>query len=161
MITVQFYDVLKWSSTLGSYTVFGHYITSLSSLWRLIWRYWTTRMFVSSQLYFMQYMGLCVFSLPFYLMVIVRIPVLDLIIIIKSDVWPICHCLGLGNETIALNNRMSCYIPILLSCMAHNNSGIIFGWMNYVTLVIAIKFINPYAMNWRVTKWLLRDWNPR
>ena len=49
-----------------------------------------------SQLYFLQYMGLCVFSLPISLMVIVRIPVLDLIIIIKSEVWlwPICHCLG-------------------------------------------------------------------
>ena len=51
------------------------------------------------QLSFIQYMGLCVFSLPIYLMMIVRIRVLYLIIIIKSAVSPLCHCLGLGNET--------------------------------------------------------------
>ena len=52
-----------------------------------------------SQLLFMQYMGLCGFSLPIYLMMIVRISVPDLIIIInKSELWPICHCLGLGHE---------------------------------------------------------------
>ena len=38
------------------------------------------------------YMGLCVFSWPFSLMVIVRINLLYLIIIIKSEVWPIYHC---------------------------------------------------------------------
>ena len=32
------------------------------------------------------------FSLPISLMMIVRIRVLYLIIIIKSEVWPICHC---------------------------------------------------------------------
>ena len=53
-----------------------------------------------SQLSFMQHMGLCIFSLPIYLMIIVSICVLYLITIIKSEVWPICHCLGLGNETV-------------------------------------------------------------
>ena len=33
-------------------------------------------------------------------LMIVRIYLLYLIIIIKSDVWPICHCLGLGHETM-------------------------------------------------------------
>ena len=33
-------------------------------------------------------------------MMIARKPVLDLIIIIKSEVWPISHCLGLGHETM-------------------------------------------------------------
>ena len=46
----------------------------------------------------MQYLGLCVFSLPTSLMIIVRIRVL--IVIPKSVVWPICHCLGLGHETM-------------------------------------------------------------
>ena len=54
-----------------------------------------------SQLSFMQYMGLCVFSLPIYLMMIVIIHALKLIIdIIKSEVWPIYHYLGLGHETM-------------------------------------------------------------
>ena len=29
-----------------------------------------------------------------------RIRVLYFIIIIKSEVWPVCHCLGLGHETV-------------------------------------------------------------
>ena len=53
-----------------------------------------------SQVSFMQYMGLCVFSLPISLTMIVKILVLCLIIIIKSEVWLICHCFGLGHETI-------------------------------------------------------------
>ena len=44
--------------------------------------------------------GLHVSSLPISLGIIVRIRVLHLIIIIKSEVWPICDCVGLGHETI-------------------------------------------------------------
>ena len=47
-------------------------------------------------------MVLCVFRLPISIMMIVGIHVLYLMIIIKSEVWPICHYLGLGHE----NNRM-------------------------------------------------------
>ena len=39
------------------------------------------------------------FSLPIYLMMIVQIRVLYGIIIIKSEVLPLCHYLGLGQET--------------------------------------------------------------
>ena len=53
-----------------------------------------------SVLYFMQYIGFCVFSLPISLMIIVRIPVHDIIIIIISEVWPIVHCLVLGHEAM-------------------------------------------------------------
>ena len=59
---------------------------------------------------FMQYMGLCVFSLPISLMMIVRIPVFDLIIIIKSGVWPICHCLGSVHETIVCAVCLSIFL---------------------------------------------------
>ena len=53
-----------------------------------------------SQLSHMQYKGLCVFILPISLMVVVRILVYFFpIVIIISEVWPICHCLGLGHET--------------------------------------------------------------
>ena len=48
----------------------------------------------------MQYVGLCVFSLPISLVMIERIYILCLIIIIKSEVWIITHCLGLGHETM-------------------------------------------------------------
>ena len=56
---------------------FADYSFSLSSFCRLIWRHWSTKMLVRyklpsvclrlrqfSQLSFVQYMGLCVFSLP-------------------------------------------------------------------------------------------------
>ena len=44
-------------------------------------------------------------------MKIVRIRVLYLIIIIKSEVWPICHCLGLGHETMVC----AVCLPVFLS----------------------------------------------
>ena len=110
-IAVQAYDVRIYSSTLwadGGIRVFAHQITLLSWLCRPIWRYWTCHVTVSSvclrfsqfsQLSFMQYMGLCLLSSPIPL-IIVRICILYLIIIIKSDLWSIFHCLGLGHETM-------------------------------------------------------------
>ena len=73
-------------------------------LLQLIWWYFLSnvclRLSQVSQFSFMQYiMELCVFILPFYLVMIVRIRVLYLIII-KSEVWPTCHCIGLGHETM-------------------------------------------------------------
>ena len=78
----------KWSDTLwpvGRVRLFADYTISLSSLCRPIWRHWTTKMLVRymlpsvylrlrqfSQLSFVQYMGLCVFSLPNSPVMIVR-----------------------------------------------------------------------------------------
>ena len=84
--------------------MFAHYTISLSSLCKLLWRHWTYKMFVRyslpsaqvrlsmfSQLYIIQYMGLCVFSLPISLVMIEKIDILCVIIIIKSEVWTIIH----------------------------------------------------------------------
>ena len=65
---------------------------SLSSVW--------VRLSIFSQLSNIQYVGLCVFSLPISFVMIERIYILCLIIIIKSEVWTISHCLGLGHETM-------------------------------------------------------------
>ena len=113
---MQTYDVCKWLSTLcadGCIHLFAHYTTSLTSSCRCIWKYWNSKMLVRYillnvclrlspfyQLSFVQFMGLCVVSLPISVVMTVRISVLYLIIIIKSEVWPICHCLGLGHETM-------------------------------------------------------------
>ena len=79
------------------------------------YHYWTSKMLVRYiQLSFMQYMGLCVISLPISLMMIVRICVLYLITIIKSEVWPICHCLGLGHETMKMRCMFFFFFYILL-----------------------------------------------
>ena len=70
------YGICKWSDTLwpvGRVRLFADYIISLSSLCRLIWRHWTTKMLVRylmpsvclrlrqfSHISVIQYMGLCV-----------------------------------------------------------------------------------------------------
>ena len=64
----------------------------LSSVW--------VRLGIFSPLSIIQYVGLYVFSLPISLVMIERIYILCLIIIIKSEVWSISHCLGLGHETM-------------------------------------------------------------
>ena len=64
---------------------------SLSTVW--------VRLSIFSQLSIIQYVGLCVFSLPISFVMIERIYIFCLIIIIKSEVWTITHCLGLGYET--------------------------------------------------------------
>ena len=65
----------------------------LSSVW--------VRLSIFSTLSIIQYVGLYVFSLPISLVMIERMYILCLIIIIiKSEVWTITHCLGLGHETM-------------------------------------------------------------
>ena len=82
------YGICKRSDTLwpvGRVRLFADYTISLSSLCRLIWRHWTTKMLVRYMLpsvclrlrqffqwSFIQYMGLCVFSLPISPVMIVR-----------------------------------------------------------------------------------------
>ena len=88
--------------------LFVHNSISLSSLCKLFWRQWTdkmpvryilsrvwVRLSIFSQLSIIQYMGLCVFSLPISLVMIGRIYTMSysrgLITIIKSEVWTVTH----------------------------------------------------------------------
>ena len=88
------YAIWKRSDTLwpvGPVRLFQHYtISLLSSLCRLIWRHWTTKMLVRYMLpsvcvrlrqlshsSIIQYMGLCVFSLPISPVMIVRMRTLS------------------------------------------------------------------------------------
>ena len=64
-----------------------------------------------------QYMGLCVFSLPISLVMMERMYILCFIIIIQSEVWTIVHCLGSGHETMVC--AVCLYIPIK-KLKAHN-----------------------------------------
>ena len=59
-----------------------------------------------------QYVGLCVFSLPTPLVMIEKIYILCLIIIIKSDVWTIIHYLWLGHETMVCTVCLSIFLWI-------------------------------------------------
>ena len=74
----------------------------LSSVW--------VRLSIFSQLSIIQYVGLCIFSLPISFVVIERIYILCIIIIIKSEVWTITHCLGLGHETIVCTVCLSIFL---------------------------------------------------
>ena len=110
------YDECEYSDTfwLADRTrLFVQYTISLSSLCKIIWRHWTykmpvryilssvwVRLSIFSPLSIIQYLGLHVFSLPISVVMIERIYILCLIIIIKSEVWTITHCLGLGHETM-------------------------------------------------------------
>ena len=58
---------------------------NLSSVW--------VRLSIFSQLSIIQYVGLCVYSVPISFVMIERIYMLCLIIIIKSEVWSITRCL--------------------------------------------------------------------
>ena len=93
--------------------LFVQYTISLSSLCKLIWRHWIyempvryilssvwVRLSIFSPLSIIQYVGLDVFSSPISFVMIERIYMLCLIIIIKSEVWTITHCVGLRHETM-------------------------------------------------------------
>ena len=95
-----------------------------------IWRHWTykmpvrynlcclwVRLSIFSQLSIIQYVGLCVFSLPISFVMIHRIYILCLIIIIKSEVWTITHCLGLGHETMVCAVCLSIFINMSSVCV--------------------------------------------
>ena len=92
-----------------------------------IWRHWTykmpvrynlssvwVRLSIFSQLSIIQYVGLCVFSSPISFVMIERIYILCLIIIIKSKVWTITHCLGLGHETVLCAVCLSIFLFLFL-----------------------------------------------
>ena len=75
----------------GNQKMSVRYIVSCVSLW----------LSLSSPIYFMQYMGMCVFSLTISLMMVVRIFIFHLFIIIKPD--------------IQITSNVSCYV-IKVSC---------------------------------------------
>ena len=88
-----------------------------------IWRHWTykmpvrynlpsvwVRLSIFSQLSIIQYVGPCVFSLPIHLWWLWWYILCRIIIIIKSEVWTITHCLGLGHETMVCTVCLSIFL---------------------------------------------------
>ena len=125
------YDECKYSDIfwLADRTrSFLQYTISLSSLCKPIWRHWIykmpvryilssvwVRLSIFSPLSIIQYVGLDVFSLPISLVMIERIYILCLIIIMKSDIWTITHCLGLRHETMVSAVCLSILLWITLN----------------------------------------------
>ena len=96
------------------------------------------RLSIFSQLSIIQYVGLCVFSLPISFVMIERIYILFLIIIIKSEVWTITHCLGLGHET------MVCVVCLSISLWSHKSQYHGNEWTTHIPFVTcqpAIPFL--------------------
>ena len=103
-----------------------------------IWRHWTykmpvrynlssvwVRLSIFSHLSIIQYVGLCVFSWPISFVMIEGIYILCLITIIKSEVWTITHCLGLGHETMVCAVCLSIFLSrqwLLLSVHCNSKS---------------------------------------
>ena len=133
------YDECKYSDTfwLADRTrLFVQYTISLSSLCKLTWRHWTykmpvryilssvwIRLSIFSRLSIIQYVGRYVFSLPICVVMIERIYILCLIIIIKSEVWTITHCLGLGHETMVSAVCLSIFLcAYLIRQNLHNRT---------------------------------------
>ena len=113
--------ICKRSDTLwpaGCVRLFADYTISLSSLCRLIWRYWTTNMLVKcvSKIETI----LAIIFLSIYGAVCLQLTlswlwkcVLYLIIIIKSEVWIVNHCLGLGHETMVCAVCLNMFLRLL------------------------------------------------
>ena len=122
------YGICKWSDTLwpvGRVRLFADYTIPLSSLCRLIWKHWTTKMLVRymmpsvskiktilSIIFIFTIWG-CVFSAYPILLWWSRECVLYLIIIIKPEVWIINHCLGLGHETMVCAVCLTMFLCLL------------------------------------------------
>ena len=122
--------------------LFVHYAISLSALGKLIWRHWTYKMLVGyilssvwvrlsifcifSQLSTIQYVGLCFSVLLAISLVMIEniyIYILCLIIIRKSEVWTIIHCLGLDHETMVCAVSLSIIFWLgLMICMLWSDS---------------------------------------
>ena len=87
--------------------LFAYYTIPLLSSWRITWGHWSYKMLVRyillsvyirlslfSQYYLMEYMGLCVISLPISPLMI------HFIANIKSEISIISHCSRIGHETM-------------------------------------------------------------
>ena len=94
----------------------------------------------------MQYMGLSVFSLPISLWMFVGIGVLYFIII-KSEVWSICHCLELGHEKVVCTVCPSMFIWFY-GYSDGNSTGL------FLSSIPSYQQGKEFAHNVRVT-WLL------
>ena len=132
------YDECKYSDTfwLADRTcLFVQYAISISSLVKLICMHWTYKMpvrYILSSVWvilstfcpfsIIQYVGLYVFSLPIYLVMIESICIVCLIIIIKSAVWTTTHCLGLGHATMVSAACLSIFLSECLSVLILHSS---------------------------------------
>ena len=91
----------------------------------MIWRHWMYIEYITlSQFFWFSFMhqtGLCVISWPISFVMIVKIGVIYLMIIIKSKIWFISHCVALGHGTMVCAVYIAVFFVslYLLSISAH------------------------------------------
>ena len=82
----------------------------------------------------------------------VRICVLYLIICINSKLWPICHCLGLGHETMVC--AVCLYIFLLTNCrqwdLGENLGKLFSSLLQYSIDVVCIVQLLPNECQWTI-----------
>ena len=124
-----FITIVQFMMSSNIIRLFVHNTISLSSLCKLIWRHWMP----VCQIYFVECVSeikhiLSVFHYTIYGAVcfqFANLPcddwddILCLIIIIKSEVWTITHCLGLGHET------MVCAVCLYFYCIISEIANIV------------------------------------
>ena len=112
-----------------------------------IWRHWNykmpvrydlssvwVRLSIFSQLSIIQYVGLCVFSLPisFVMNILWEYIYFCLVIIIKSEVWTISHCFGLGHETMVCAVCLSIFLFFLYICTySRSHQTLLLKWLHH------------------------------
>ena len=131
------YDECKWSDTFcleDRIRLFVHYTMSLSSLCKLIWRHWTYKMpvryllssvskirHIISVIHYTIRRAVC-FQFTHFPMMTERIYILCLIIIIKSEVWTITHCLGFGSWHNGVRCMSFCILMLLFPVGSYDNA---------------------------------------
>ena len=149
------HDECKYSDTfwLADCTrLFVQYTISLSSLCKLIWRHWTykmpvrhilssvwIRLSIFSPLSIILYVELYVFSLPISVVMIERIFILCLIIIIKSEVWTITHCIGFGHETMVSALCLSIFFLLINNMLFFVHNQHHWHYNNHKALIDNVK----------------------
>ena len=120
----------------------------LPSLCRRIWRYRTSKILVRYNLlsvcqrlitFHAIYGAVCIRFTVSHMM-IVRVIVFYLDIIIKSDVWPICHCLGLGHEI------MVCAVCLLFRFTNVSSSALMSTGLWYFSIATDLDITEAYDL---------------
>ena len=111
-IVFLYHCAVLWFAQIIEYFMaqWSHDTTSLSSLWKLFWKYWASKMFVRYILssVCLRLSQLSHSTLLWQLWEYARI--LYFKIIIKSEVWTISHCLGLSCETMLYSVCLSMFL---------------------------------------------------
>ena len=131
------------------------HITIIMQMYLKVLNYWNgnhvhtvVRLSQFSQLSFMRYMEMCVFSVPIFGMMIVKIHYL-IIIAVKSEIWRICHCLRLGHETMicAVYHFIFLHVVIMVWICRNFESSIYFHLIN---IALCIQYDPQWPATWLI-----------